>query len=65
MVIMPKTNWSDVANKLEACLTDISTWMNANMLKLNEEKTEVVENMELRLYMCVCDHHSGQGIRAR
>ena len=26
------------ANKLEACLADISTWMSANMLKLNEEK---------------------------
>jgi len=55
---MPKTTWSDVAKKLEARLTDISTWMNANMLKLNEERTEliifnpkhqVVINEELRL----------------
>ena len=39
MAIMPKKTWSDVAKKLEACLADISTWMSANMLKLNEEKT--------------------------
>ena len=42
MAIMPKTTSSDVANKLEACLVDISTWMSANMLKLNEEKTELI-----------------------
>jgi len=42
MVIMPKTTWSDVAKKLEVCLADISTWMCANMLKLNEEKTELI-----------------------
>ena len=39
MAIMPKTTWSDVAKKLEAYLADISTWMNANMVNLNEEKT--------------------------
>ena len=58
MAIMPKTTWSDVTKKLEACLADISTWMSANMLKLNEEKTgliifnpkhQVRMNEELRL----------------
>ncbi|KAK2163662.1 hypothetical protein LSH36_75g01031 [Paralvinella palmiformis] len=39
---MPKTTWSDVAKKSEACLADISTWMSANRLKLNEEKTELI-----------------------
>jgi hypothetical protein len=39
---MSKTTWSDVAKKLEACLADISTWMSANTLKLNEEKTELI-----------------------
>ncbi|KAK2159884.1 hypothetical protein LSH36_144g05035 [Paralvinella palmiformis] len=39
---MPKTTWPDVAKKLETCLADISTWMSANMLKLNEEKTELI-----------------------
>ena len=52
----------DVAKKLEACLADISTWMSANMLKLNEEKTEliifnpkhqVMVNEELRLQVCI------------
>jgi len=42
MAIMPKTTWSDVAKNLEACLADISTWMSANMLKLNEEKTGLI-----------------------
>ena len=42
MVIMLKTTWSDVAKKLEACLADTSTWMSANMLKLNGEKTELI-----------------------
>jgi len=37
-----KTTWSDVAENLEACLADISTWMSANMLKLNEKKTELI-----------------------
>ena len=40
MAIMPKTTWYDVAKKFEACLADISTWMSANMPKLNEEKTD-------------------------
>ncbi|KAK2162053.1 hypothetical protein LSH36_105g04043 [Paralvinella palmiformis] len=39
---MSKTTWSDVAKKLEACLADISTSMCANMLKLNEEKIELI-----------------------
>jgi len=39
MAIMPKTTRSDVAKKLEACLAGISTWMSADMLKLNGEKT--------------------------
>jgi len=42
MQMIPQTTWSDVAKKLEACLADISTWMSANMLKLNEEKTELI-----------------------
>ena len=30
------------SKKLEACLADISTRMGANMLKLNQEKTELI-----------------------
>jgi len=42
MAIMRKTTWCDVTKKLDACLADISTWMSANKLKLNEEKTELI-----------------------
>jgi hypothetical protein len=58
MAIMPKTTWSDVANRLEAYLAGIITWMSANMLKLNEKKTQLIifnpkhqvrMNKELRL----------------
>ena len=42
MAIMSKTTWFDIAKKLETCLADISTWMSANMPKLNEEKTELI-----------------------
>ena len=42
MAIMPQKTWADVGKKLEACLADISTWMSANMLKLNEENTELI-----------------------
>jgi len=31
-----------VAKKMEAFLADMSIWMSANMLKLNEEKTELI-----------------------
>jgi exonuclease III len=40
--IMPNEKWVDVSKKLEACLTDISVWMSANMLMLNQEKTEFI-----------------------
>ena len=42
LAIMSKTTCSDVAKKLEACSTDISTWISANILKLNEEKAELI-----------------------
>ena len=41
IVILPKGTWLEVSKKLVACLTDISTWMSANILKLNQEKTEL------------------------
>lgn len=42
MVIRPQNNWDTIAHSLEACLVDISAWMNANMLKLNQDKTELI-----------------------
>ena len=42
MVIKPNDTWDTIAMQLEACLSDISAWMNANMLKLNQDKTELI-----------------------
>ena len=39
---LTKQTWLNISKKLEACLGDIGTWMNANMLKLNREKTELI-----------------------
>ena len=41
-VIRPQGNWSDLSKRLENCLSDISNWMSANMLKLNQDKTELI-----------------------
>ncbi|XP_060083129.1 uncharacterized protein LOC132562405 [Ylistrum balloti] len=42
MVIRPQDNWNIIVASLEACLNDISAWMNSNTLKLNQEKTELI-----------------------
>ena len=42
LVFEPLENWIDISKRLEDCLTDISSWMCSNMLKLNEDKTEVM-----------------------
>ena len=42
IVIMQKGTWLEVSKKLVACLADITSWMSANMLKLNREKTELI-----------------------
>ena len=41
-VIKPLGDWSDLSNRLENCLSDISAWMSINMLKLNQDKTELI-----------------------
>ena len=33
---------SEALHRIEGCLTDIVSWMHSNMLKLNEDKTEVI-----------------------
>jgi hypothetical protein len=35
-------NWNDISIWLSTCLTDIQNWMSANLLKLNQEKTELI-----------------------
>jgi hypothetical protein len=41
-VIKPQGDWSDLSERLERCLLDIADWMSANMLKLNQDKTELI-----------------------
>ena len=41
-VIKLSDDWNNISVKLEACLADISDWMSANMLKLNQDKTELI-----------------------
>ena len=44
LVFEPLEKWIDISKRLEDCFTftDISSWMCSNMLKLNEDKTEVM-----------------------
>ena len=38
----PQCNWSTSAATIESCMSDVSSWMSANLLKLNHEKTEFI-----------------------
>ena len=42
LVFEPLETWVDISKRLEDCFTDISSWMCSNMLKLNEDNTEVM-----------------------
>ena len=42
LVIEPIDSWTDISVRLEACIADISTWMKINLLKLNQDKTELI-----------------------
>jgi len=41
MTLKPCDKWDDISSSVEACIEDISNWMNSNMLKLNKNKTIV------------------------
>ena len=41
-VIKPEGDWDDLSERLEVCLSDISAWMSSNLLKLNQDKTELI-----------------------
>ena len=41
-VIKPSETWESIIMKLQQCLSDISSWMCQNMLKLNQDKTELI-----------------------
>lgn len=42
LVIKLKKDWSSAAAILEKCVSEVSDWMSANCLKLNQEKTEYI-----------------------
>ena len=34
--------WDDMSSSIEACIADVSIWMNNNMIKFNKDKTEAI-----------------------
>lgn len=42
VVIEPKHTWNSVKATCEACVLDVGRWMDKNMLKLNQDKTELI-----------------------
>lgn len=42
MVIKPSVTWDTIAARLEGFLSDISDWMNTNMLQINQDKIKLI-----------------------
>ena len=42
LVIKPLDNWKNISRRLETCLSDVCVLMSSNMLKLNQDKTELI-----------------------
>lgn len=42
IMVEPRDTWKDISARLKVCLNDIHEWMRANLLKLNQEKTELM-----------------------
>ena len=42
MTFKKTDDWDRVSSSVEACVDEISAWMRANMLKLNQAKTEMI-----------------------
>ena len=42
LVIEPIDNWSEIFTRLEACAGDNNSWMKSNLLKLYQDKTELI-----------------------
>jgi len=42
MTLKPCDKWDDISSSIKACIADISTWINSNMLKLNKDKTKFI-----------------------
>ena len=41
-IMKHKDQWSDCSETLENCVSEVRSWMKRNMLKLNEDKTELI-----------------------
>jgi hypothetical protein len=41
-VIKLEGDRDDLSERLKACLSDITAWMSSNLLKLNQDKTELI-----------------------
>jgi hypothetical protein len=41
-IIKSKQSWSSSSSTIEACVSEVSDWMSANQLKLNNDKTEFI-----------------------
>jgi hypothetical protein len=42
LVIEPLDRWTDISSRIEACVADISDWMRSDLLKQNQDKTELI-----------------------
>ena len=41
-MVFKSRDWNTISEQLKNCMLDISAWMTLNMLKLNQEKTELI-----------------------
>ena len=37
MTLKPCDKWDDISSSIEACIAEVRTWMNSNILKLNKD----------------------------
>jgi len=42
LAIKPSASWDLTSSHIQACVSEVKTWMGSNMLKLNQDKTEVM-----------------------
>ncbi len=40
--IKPSDNWDTTSTRIQNCVSEVRGWMSSNMLKLNQDKTEVI-----------------------
>ena len=49
MTLKPYDKWYDISSSTEACITDISTWMNSIMLKLIIQHVKKTQNLRIKV----------------